>query len=109
MALCTNSMYPMHNAHPKSTLTPADTLPHEVTNALTISRIHYAAPAWRGLTTSRDRARIDDRIMNNLKKSGSVAGDDEDINTKVETIEKQLFISVICYVLCDYFPPIGWD
>ena len=72
--------------HPKSTVMDhrKTSYRHTVTNAKIVSRILYTAPTWWGVTNSRDRARID-RVMDNLKQSGFVANDAEDINIKVET------------------------
>jgi len=43
--------------------------------------------------------------MNNLKKYGFVASDAEDVNTRIEAIEKKLLMSVIhnvFHILGDY-------
>lgn len=46
------------------------------------------------MTNSRDRVRIG-RVIDKLKKSEFGASDAEDINTRVETAEKKLLMSVI--------------
>ena len=47
---------------------------HEVARATTVARMMYAAPAWWGLTTAADRARIES-LLARVRRAGYLRDD----------------------------------
>jgi len=79
---------------------------HKVTEAIIMSRILYAAPAWWGLTQASDILKID-KLQRKLQRIEYASHDQPTVESKVHKAEEKLFKKVTVeedHVLRQYLP-----
>ena len=80
---------------------------HAVTEATTVARLLYAAPAWWGYTSAADRQRLE-RLLTRTQRMGYLSAGATSIATRVGLAEDRLLQAVVwneSHVLRGLFPP----
>jgi len=104
IASCSQSMYALRVL--KAHGLPAAAL-HTVTRATTIARLLYASPAWWGLTTDKDRDRLD-KLYTRIKRMDCLPDNAPTLPSLVGQADERLFRSIelnSSHVLRDLLPP----
>jgi len=105
LSSCSRMLYAMRGLRARGT--PTTSL-HDIFHATVVSRIEYAAPAWSGMCSAADRARIDS-MLRRSKWLGYCSDDQPDVADLFSTADDELFHRVKSnsnHVLHPYLPCI---
>ena len=103
LSSCSRMLYVMRVLRARGT--PTTSL-HDIFHATAISRIEYAAPAWSGVCSVADRARLDS-MLRRSKRLGYCSDDQPAVADLFSTVDDELFHRVKSnsnHVLHPYLP-----
>jgi len=103
LSSCSRMLYAMRVLRARGT--PATSL-HDIFHATVVSRIEYAAPAWSGMCSAADRARLDS-LLRRSKRLGYCRDDQPPTADLFSVADDQLFHRIKSnsnHVLHPYLP-----
>ena len=87
LSSCSRMLYAMRVLRARGT--PTTSL-HDIFHATVVSRIEYAAPAWSGMSSAADRARLDS-MLHRSKRLGYCSDDQPAVANLFSTADDELF------------------
>jgi len=103
LSSCSSLLYAMRVLRSHDTPT---TLLHDIFRAIVVSHIQYAAPAWSGMSSATDRARLDS-LLRRGKRLGYCSNDVPTVAELFNSLDDGFFYSVksnSAHVLQPYLP-----